>query len=64
MVISQDSVLAAGSSLSAGIAYDVSNDTGDPTLDLIGKIIVPIITGFLMPFLKDWLIHRRNKRSN
>ena len=50
-----DSLLAMGSSATASVAYATANPEHN-LYPILGQIIIPVITGILVPFLKEYLV--------
>jgi hypothetical protein len=58
-----DSTLAAGSAFSANVLYSEASPVQGDDLDIIGKVIVPLFVGVIVPMLKNWLASRKKKKS-
>lgn len=57
-----DSIIGATSAAGAQHAYNSINHPFLNPNDMLGQIIVPIVVGVLVPFLKDVLADWREKR--
>lgn len=51
----QDSILAMAGSGSAVAAYQIQNPDQSIMHPLLGQILVPIVMGILVPYLKEYL---------
>ena len=50
-----DSATAAGSAFGAQAAFNATHPQAIDDTNLLGQILVPIIVGVVVPFLKDFL---------
>lgn len=64
----QDGILAGGSCFIASSAVaqqsmqQVAHDVNTGANPLITQVAIPIITGIVVPFLKEWLIELKERR--
>ncbi len=55
-------LLGAGTSIGVGSSIAETTITNNPETDLILKIIIPVLTGVLIPFLNDLREEMRARR--
>jgi len=58
----QDMMLGGISSGLTGEAIKGAEITGSPVVDMVIKIVVPIITGIAIPLVKNYIEERKRRR--
>lgn len=57
-----DIILGSATSIGVGTSIADTTITDNPETDLLFKIIIPVLTGVLIPFLNDLRIEFRERR--